>query len=278
MHQPLDIKDKSSDKNSIKVEAFRKHVRTTKPHKHNNYFELIFLSQGHGTHAIDQEKIDIQPPMVFGIGKEQIHYWDMDAEPEGYVMIFRSDFIMNSHDKALLELANELFSHSHILLSKDESITQFFSLLAKELKELTVSPYVVEGLLKALFGKILQMALHIKPTQDKSKNLYQQLVDLLIENKEYDRKVENYAELLNTTPQNLNAICRKIENLTASEVIAAHIVKEAKRLLAHSNSSISEIAFHLNFKDSSHFVKYFKRHAQVTPGAFRSSSLIEKRN
>ena len=67
-----------------------------------------------------------------------------------------------------------------------------------------------------------------------------------------------YAERLNTTPQNLNAICRKELNKTASDVVAEHIIKEVKRRLIYSNESISEIAFSLDFKDSAYPILLLK--------------------
>ena len=87
---------------------------------------------------------------------------------------------------------------------------------------------------------------------------------------EIKNNVAHYAGLLNTTPQNLNATCRKAVNQPAAEVLADYIISEAKRLLIYTNNTVSEIAFELNFNDPSHFVKYFKRYTGLTPKAFRS--------
>ncbi|MGH2565351.1 MAG: helix-turn-helix domain-containing protein, partial [Ginsengibacter sp.] len=37
-----------------------------------------------------------------------------------------------------------------------------------------------------------------------------------------------------------------------------------------TDNTVSEIAFQLNFTDSSHFVKYFKRYTAKTPQTFRN--------
>ncbi|MDM1514705.1 helix-turn-helix domain-containing protein, partial [Myroides odoratimimus] len=39
--------------------------------------------------------------------------------------------------------------------------------------------------------------------------------------------------------------------------------------LLYSENSISEIAYNLNFSDSSYFTKYFKRYVGTTPKVFR---------
>jgi AraC-like DNA-binding protein len=83
-------------------------------------------------------------------------------------------------------------------------------------------------------------------------------------------KVNKAADHLGLSPQNLNAICRKVSGKSASELIIEQVLLEAKRYLLHSDKNISEIAFILNFSDPSHFVKYFKKAAGETPQVFRT--------
>jgi AraC-like DNA-binding protein len=45
---------------------------------------------------------------------------------------------------------------------------------------------------------------------------------------------------------------------------------EAKRLLVHSMLTVSEIAYQLQFRDPSYFVRFFKRRTQLTPGDYRA--------
>jgi AraC-like DNA-binding protein len=45
---------------------------------------------------------------------------------------------------------------------------------------------------------------------------------------------------------------------------------EAKRLLTHSDSTIAQIAYDLNFEDNSYFGRFFKKYSGLTPAAFRS--------
>ncbi|MDO6425002.1 helix-turn-helix domain-containing protein, partial [Saccharophagus degradans] len=64
---------------------------------------------------------------------------------------------------------------------------------------------------------------------------------------------------------------KKKQDKTASQIIATHMVQEAKRMLMYTDKSVGEIAYELNFKDVSHFVKYFKRHTQMTPLQFKNT-------
>lgn len=93
MASQLIIKNKIESDKAIKVAPFKKDIRKTSPHKHNNYFEIIYLSKGSGFHYIDLSKYAITPPIMFFIRQEQVHYWDMAAEPDGYVIIIKKIFI-----------------------------------------------------------------------------------------------------------------------------------------------------------------------------------------
>ena len=92
MSLKLSVKDKSEDKRFLKAASFRKNSRETEPHKHNGYFEIIYLTLGKGFHSIDNKKYELKPRVLFFIRHEQIHYWDLDeeAEPEGFVLILKN--------------------------------------------------------------------------------------------------------------------------------------------------------------------------------------------
>lgn len=48
MASQIIIKKKIQIEKGIKVAAFKKEIRNTTPYKHNNYFEIIYLSHGSG--------------------------------------------------------------------------------------------------------------------------------------------------------------------------------------------------------------------------------------
>lgn len=269
MNQTIRVKDKISLQRIIKVAPFKKDVRVTKPHKHNSYFEIIYLSGGNGFHFIDSQRYKIEPPVVFFVRKEQVHYWDLDVEADGYVAIIKKKFVELSLDKEIKTLLYKLSYTEMLHLKEIVTITHLFELLTHESAgENTANP-VVEGLLKALLGKLLQEGTPFSRNHVPEADLYNSFRELLTQEHKLKNNVAHYAAQLNTTPQNLNAVCRRAANLSAAEVLSEFIISEAKRLLIYTDNTISEIAFRLSFNDSSHFVKYFKRFIGATPKNFR---------
>jgi len=272
MSTNLSIKDKSGNSRFIKVAAFRKDTRKTEPHKHNSYFEIIYLSKGKGHHSIDNRKYEVTTPVLFFIRQEQVHHWDLEAatEPDGYVLIMKKAFFRQSLDGELKKLLAMVSKLSCVYLEEHPTFRQLFELLVRENATESESSFAfTEGLLKGLFVKILEVAQPVMERPPHLTDLYQAFTTLLSNDHPIRNKVAHYAGLLNTKPQNLNAVCRKAVERSAAEVLAENIIDEAKRLLAYTDNTISEISYLLSFKDPSHFVKYFKRHTHLTPQGFR---------
>ena len=274
MSKEIRIKNKIESEKYIQISPFKKEIRKTHPHKHNNYFEIIYLTKGKGFHTIDSLKYNLAPPVIFFIRKEQVHYWELTAEPEGYVIIITNSFIDRSLDADLKSLLARLSEFSCLNLPADKTLPSLFNLLAAENdKENEDIFHVREGLLKALFAKLLSVSEPARIQSHVKSDMYHSFLELLIREKIVKNNVAYYAGLLNTTPQNLNILCRKSVQKSAAEVMAEFIINEGKRLLLYTDNTISEISYELGFKDPSHFIKYFKRKTRQTPKYFRLSGL-----
>jgi len=83
--------------------------------------------------------------------------------------------------------------------------------------------------------------------------------------------VAEYASLLHITANYLNAICTRRKGKAAGEVIRDRIILEAKRLLTHSDKSVTQIAYDLGFEDNSYFGRFFKKYCEMTPAGFRDT-------
>lgn len=82
--------------------------------------------------------------------------------------------------------------------------------------------------------------------------------------------LEPYARLLGVTANHLNDIVKEATGRPAGEHIRARRLLDAKRLLLYSELSVSEIGYHLGFKDPSYFSRFFRRYEEDTPVDFRN--------
>ncbi len=85
------------------------------------------------------------------------------------------------------------------------------------------------------------------------------------------RAPSQYATHLSVHVNHLNRALRDTSGKTTSRLISERLTQEAKTLLLHTNWNIGEVAWCLGFEERSHFINFFKKNTQLTPGAFRSS-------
>lgn len=269
--QAFKIKEKIGLDKTFKIAPFRKHIRHTEPHKHKNYFEVIFLWKGDGIHQIDSARYPIAAPVIFILKKDQIHAWDMVSEPEGFVLIVKDEFINHSKDTELKALFHLFWRIEQLPLQHDVHTirTLFESLYNAYLQEQRFQNLIIEGLLKSILGTLLQEGFK-QDLDNRYLDLYTLFIDQIAAHKGTNRNISFYAEKLNIPSKALNDICKNITGKTAKKMIEAFTLSEAKRYLQFSNLTISEIAFRLQFNDPSYFVKFFKKHAGVTPHHFRA--------
>ena len=269
----IDIKNKLEGEQLFKISRFKETIKRTKPHKHDAYFELIYLSEGAGFHWIDTQKIQITPPMVFFLSG-QLHYWEMTSIPKGYVMLFREGFFDFIKQNTLLNLIRSVEDITDVQLSPDDNLEFLFTEMEKEYKNPSSNAVeLIQGYLQVVLVKLLRhkeqmQTASVTATTDQ---VYRKFVHALRSaNPISNLKVNEVAEQLHVSPQHLNVITRKASGKSASELISEQVILEAKRYLLHSDKNVSEIAFSLNFSDPSHFVKYFRKQTGETPQAFRS--------
>lgn len=86
------------------------------------------------------------------------------------------------------------------------------------------------------------------------------------------RTIEDYAALLNVTPNHLSQSIKSASNKNALSYINDRLLSEAKSLIQFTHFDIAEIAYQLNFSDPANFGKFFKKHTDMTPLQYRNLS------
>lgn len=83
-------------------------------------------------------------------------------------------------------------------------------------------------------------------------------------------KVSYFADKANLTPGYFGDLIKRETGNTPQEMITLHIVREAKRRLASTDTDISVIAYDLGFQYPQHFTRLFKRVTGKSPSVFRN--------
>jgi AraC-like DNA-binding protein len=75
--------------------------------------------------------------------------------------------------------------------------------------------------------------------------------------------------LLSVTANYLSQSVKQVSGRNALSFITERVAVEARSLVRYTDMEISRIAYQLEFSDPTNFGKFFKKHAGLSPSAFR---------
>ena len=105
--------------------------------------------------------------------------------------------------------------------------------------------------------------------QTSNDDLHRRFLELLAFSRGRIRKVEQFADQLFVTPDQLTAATKAVSGRTALDWITENTVQAITHELLYTQKSVSEISIELDFPSLSFFGKYFKQHTGLSPRAFR---------
>lgn len=255
----------------------KSHQFINAPHKHSTYIAVLF-TKGKGEHQIDYTTYAVKPGSVFLLSPGQVHCWNLSKDAEGYVFFHTKDFYDSIFiHRQLNDFPFFYLQHNHpvVYFTSKETILieQIFKEINTEIKEQL--PFMKSKLGSLIDLLYINLARHYISDQNivqinstgylKVKKL-QRLIDEHFREKKLPKE---YASLMNMSTRHLGRLAQEILNKSTTELIAERIMIEAKRLLTHSATSISEVSDLLGFDDYSYFIRFFKKHAGCSPKQFQ---------
>ncbi|UOQ53957.1 AraC family transcriptional regulator [Hymenobacter cellulosivorans] len=260
------------------VQQLEAHVRqfphVSEPHAHNFYL-LLYITHGQGSHTIDLVTHDIRPGSLFFLAPGQVHAWNMSAEARGFILFFTAEFYLQHYPASRLAEYPFFAPGQAPVVYLEPAETHILPLFERIYEEERAAAAHRDEVVGAYVYLILELAARTYPLQEPAQlsayGLQQvhEFSQLLNEHFRQQKSVRYYAAELALTANHLNAICRRVLNKTASDLIHERVVAEAKRQLTHSAQSVAQVADAVGFEDASYFARYFKKYVGQTPEAFR---------
>ncbi|MBI5446793.1 MAG: helix-turn-helix domain-containing protein [Deltaproteobacteria bacterium] len=260
------------------LEEMTRAARAGYPHRHS-FYQVLYLTAGAGCHVIDFVPDPVTPPCLYFVSPGQVHFWELEEPTAGKVLRFAPEFLLfaSAGESPLDHLAFFHTTGEPPRLSLEAGDAALFSELIGGLEE---------EYLHAAFGRtsVLRAYLHVllvqiqrrwrtrtQAVEDRASSLVRRFKKMLSERVLVDRTVSAYAEALGLSAGHLSDTVKAVTQRTAGALIREEVTTEAKRLLAHSDLSVAEIAYRLHFEDPSYFGRFFRRESGASPGGFRNS-------
>jgi AraC family transcriptional activator of pobA len=246
------------------------------PHRHS-FYHLVFFTGGAGSHAIDFQNFPVCRYQIYFMAPGQVHSWCFKGNMTGFVINFSDSFF-----QSFLLRSDYLESFYFLNGISEDAVLNLEGLLAQRVEALFESLLIQSNMAGKMQLDMIRLLLlqilitveqgyphpskHVLPSQNAVVRSFLKLIDL---NFIKMRLPGQYAELLNVSPNYLNALSKENLGKQAGEVIRDRVLLEAKRMLIVPERTVAEIAYHLNFNDNSYFTRFFKKYAGMTPEVFR---------
>lgn len=258
-------------------QSLQQHRNLLKPHYH--HFFQASLMNGRGTFMRDFVEARITGPVLAFTSPGQVHTVKPGRGFGGIFVSFTQDFFDSTTPppSKLLEYPFFFSTDSPPLLRLRESDFRKLHQLFIELQaEFDAQQHGVHDVLRAflqiIFTRVTRLfpELHRHGESSRSAQLVREF-RLAVETRFREfTSLPDYADLLKVTVNHLNDVVREQTGQSAGEIIRQRRLLDAKRLLLHSDMSVSEIAYHLAFEDPSYFSRFFRRYAEKAPAEFRA--------
>ena len=243
-------------------------------HRHD-FFHILALEKGTGNHEIDFSSYEVCDHSVFFMRPGQVHQLSLKTGSTGFLMEFKNDFYF-PHDKVSNQLMRKA-SNKNLCHLDAKRFQKLLSILTYIFQEYTDKQEGYTEVIKANLGiffieLVRHRQNHITPSNNNAPYAQERLEEFLnlMETHISDQKqVAQYADMLNLSSYQLNAITKATLGKKTSDLINDYIILESKRYLLATSNQVSQIADHLGYDDISYYIRFFKKNTGYSPEAFR---------
>ena len=246
-------------------------------HRHD-YYELFVFACGTGTHMIDLKPHALITPCAHVVRGGQVHQLVRSADMEGFVVMFAPSTLSDPMRRQDAQAVFDGMDHASALPldgHKLAILNELAAMLEDERGDDEAQTHVQEGYLGIMLAKCARWWRERMPDEGARDAVQSDLVARFraLVDKHYLEfgQVRDYAERLRVTPGHLNDVVRARSGTTASAVIDARLLLEAKRLLLHGTMSVKESGYTIGMKDPAYFTRWFKKLEGVSPVEFRTA-------
>jgi AraC family transcriptional regulator, transcriptional activator of pobA len=257
----------------------RKYNWEIKPHYHSSLYQFFFIESGSGTLIINEKLKKFSGRNLIIMPENNLHGFQFSDDIKGYTLSVSSAIIdkITNNDKALLhEISrvrllnmNNYFDEFNDVMDSVRRMNKEFSLQAEK------EALFLETLLLLLIIKIFRMTIESEKEYVASTRelvYYKEFMKMIKSVVPTNRSIDDFTKDLGISKTHLNRVCQTIAGESTKQVISKYIINESMVLMTHTDMTISEIAYQLEFKDVSYFCRFYKKQTGVSPAKFREKN------
>lgn len=266
LHELYLSEDENTFFNKYGFIARERHVinRTVDFHWHD-YFELEIVTDGTGTHFINNNKFPLSCGSAFLLTPSDLHSITGFDDFKVLNICFRGDLLPE-------KINNFILSNNNLECNLSESELSYILKQIDVIKNINTDFLFDRELVTNIISQIILQILE-KTTLTKNvktSSLTQKTISFMMKNFKKDITLFEVSKEFSVTPKHLGAVFKKSMGISFHEYLNNLRLKFACKLLTSSDISVKEVAFASGYNSVEHFLYVFKKHLKTTPKAFKT--------
>lgn len=252
------------------------------------FYQIALLESGAGEVGSGGKKYDLGNYTLFCTQPNQILYWNVSQNWKGYYISVDESFYTVRLDgfRQLFDLPYFRSYQPGVHLRNEEADLMLGIMSQMHHEYNNPTPYnipVIKSLLSTVFSYAVRFYERTIEEQTKSASseslgarfkqlVHHQLTALTLNVSGGQQSISDYADQLSVTLGHLSETVKAELGVTPTDYINEQLIKESQKLLRSTKLQIKEIAYLLDFHDTSYFGRLFKKVTGSTPAKYRSKA------
>jgi AraC-like DNA-binding protein len=268
----------------LSMAEFRRRVSTEhlRQPQRIGFHALLYVTAGRCTHAVDFETHSCRPGTLLLLSPGQVQQFDgRSVTWSGWLVIFRPELfparsLATDHgEQDVVEALAELPVSRTLGGADHEAVAEALARMAAD-SQRHEGAKRLQGLLRhQLLALLTRLQVCASAGADRSAiapavwRRFQRYRVAVEQHFSRLHQVNAYARLIGCSPKSLQRAVTSATGQGAKDYLSQRIALEAKRLLSHTDLSVSQISDTLGFDEVTNFVKFFRRESGSVPQQFR---------
>jgi AraC family transcriptional activator of pobA len=254
-------------------ERSSRHDWEIKPHRHSDLVQLLYVQSGRAVLKVEDRIHQVEHPTLQVVPALSVHTFRFSEDIQGHILSLARPLVERL--ETALDGAPLSDAHCYVLGDDGDYLQTLFGAIASEYRQRRPGR---ELMLHSLINLLMvwvsrRRSEHVRDDplqQDRGREHLQAFLHQLETSFQQHWSIEQHARRLGISAAHLNALCRRLSDQSALQIINQRLLLEAKRNLIYTAMTVNQVSDSLGFSEPGYFSRFFKRATGQSPSEFRS--------